>query len=321
MILITGATGFIGKNFVLEYTKKYPVKILARKSSNIDLFKDNKRILISYGDLSRNINIDSALDGVDTVIHCAALTMGRNYYEFYRANTLATKNLIEAMKKRGVEKILFLSSQSAGGPATSENGVDETTPVNPISFYGISKKLAEEIVKSSGLNYIILRPCPVYGRYDMEILKIIKLVNRGIFPVVGDTRKCVSLIYIKDLVILMEKILEESHFDNHTYFVSDGVCYFYEDVIKTVCEILEKRYPIEISIPEPLALLFGMLNDLLLPPKRRLAGFDKIKEMCEDFWICSNNKIMVETGWKPIYDLRRGMEETIHWYKINGYLH
>lgn len=320
MILVTGATGFIGKNFVLEHVKKTPVKILVRKTSNTSVYRNKPGVLVNYGNLNNGEGLDSALEGVDIVIHCAAKTMGRNYYDFYLSNVIATENLLNAMKRKKVNKILFLSSQSAGGPGSSKDGIDEKTDSVPVSFYGLSKKIAEEIVMNSGLDYIILRICSVYGPYDMEILKIIKLLQRGFCPMIGKSRKYINLLYEKDLVALLQTIIEKNLFNQKLYYVSDGNCYMFNDVIRMILEILEKKKCIMINVPEPIALLFGMFNDLFVPQKLRLVGYDKVKEMAENFWVCISSNIMGDAGWSPKYDLKTGMEETIKWYIENNYL-
>jgi len=228
--------------------------------------------------------------------------------------------LIKAMKRKNVHKIIFLSSQSAGGPAISKDGLDEKAISTPVSFYGLSKKIAEEIIIDSKLDYIILRPCSVYGPYDMEILKIIKLLEKGFCPIIGEEEKYINLVYGKDLVALIQIIIEKNLFNNKIYYVSDGVCYAFKDVVRIIQEILKKKKCIKINIPEPIALLFGMFNDLFIPQRLRLVGYDKIKEMSENFWVCKSSNIMEDTGWSPSYDLKKGMEETIEWYRENNYL-
>ncbi|GAI16811.1 unnamed protein product, partial [marine sediment metagenome] len=78
-VLITGATGFIGKNLIPALIKFQKIKILVRKTSDIELFKKNSKIEITYGELEKDEGIEQALNGVDTVVHCAARTIGKNF--------------------------------------------------------------------------------------------------------------------------------------------------------------------------------------------------------------------------------------------------
>lgn len=320
MILLTGATGFLGRNFVFEYIKDKPIRILARRTSDISLFKSHPRIHIVYGCYADSKSLELALQDVGAVIHCAARTAGRNFGEFYKANVIATKNLVRAMRKNKIDRLLFISSQSAGGTTNNEKIVDEFNPELPISFYGLSKKMAEDIVKTSGIKYTILRPCSVYGPYDLEILKFIRLLNKGLYPVIGNSKKYVSLIYVQDLVRLMQKIVCKSIFNQKLYYVSDGACYQFDDVVRAISRMLNRSYYLKINVPESFAFIFGLLNDLFLPEKRRLIGFDKVREMSKDYWVCQSSLIHKDIDWKPEFTFNMGMEETIKWYRHNGYL-
>lgn len=320
MILLTGATGFLGRNFVFEYIKNAPIKILARPTSDVSLFKNNPSMQIIYSYYSDSKSLDSALKDVEIVVHCAARTMGKNFGEFYRAHVLITKYLIQAMKRNKIAKLLFISSQAAGGPGSSGRIVNELETGKPVSFYGLSKKMAEDIVKNSGLQYTILRPCSIYGPYDFEILKFIRLLNRGVYPLIGNKKKYVSLIYVRDLVRLMQKIVCTSIFKQKIYYVSDGVCYQFDDIVRAIARILNKSYYVKINVPESFAFILGLLNDLFLPEKKRLIGFDKVREMSKEYWLCQNSIIHKEIDWQPEFSLNVGMEETIKWYKDSGYL-
>uniref|UniRef100_A0A7C4TIH7 NAD(P)-dependent oxidoreductase n=1 Tax=candidate division WOR-3 bacterium TaxID=2052148 RepID=A0A7C4TIH7_UNCW3 len=319
MILLTGATGFVGKNFVLSYKAIGAIKVLVRKTSDTSLLRDDN-INIVEGRLEDKENLKRALKDVDIVLHCAAKTDGRSFYEFHRINTLGTLNLIEAMKEIGVKRILYLSSQSAVGSNPNCTPFNEDISARPVSFYGMTKKMAEDAIKKSGLEYIILRPCSVYGPYDKEILKIIRLLKYGLSPRFGRREKYVNLIYIKDLVDLMIKIVGNRLFINRIYFVCDGECYSYGEIVNEMAKILKRSRIFDIPIPKSLGMFFGTLNDALLPEKRRIVGRDKIKELSCDFWLCQNDRLCEELKFRPQYSLQEGMRETIEWYRRNRWL-
>ncbi len=317
---MTGATGFIGKNFALKLAQRQRIKILVRKSSDIALFKGNKNISVVRGSLEDWDSLFRALIGVDVVVHCAGKTYGKSLDEFLRTNAAGTANLVTAMKENAIERLLYLSSQSAAGPSRSSNPVDENTPPKSVSWYGLSKRLAEDIIIKSGINYTILRPCSVYGPYDFEILKIIRLLKYGFSPKFGRGEKYISLIYVEDLVELMVKIVAKGLFEKRFYFVCDGNFYSYTEIIETIAKILNKARIINITIPKSIALFFGTLNDVFLPEKKRIVGRDKIRELFQDFWLCKNDHLCEELKFTPKYSLAEGMEETIGWYLKNGYL-
>jgi nucleoside-diphosphate-sugar epimerase len=318
-ILIVGASGFVGKNLVLQYTQSRNVSILVRPSSNIELFKNNPRVKILYGDLAENEGIVEAIKDIDVVIHCAARTMGRSYWEFYRTNTEGTAHLIDAMLKRNVRKMIYISSHAACGPCSSNTPINEYDAKKPITFYGRTKNLAENLVASSGLDYTIIRPVSVYGPHDKEILTYVKLLDQGICPVVGFGTKYLNLIYVDDLVDLIIKTVERDHFPGKTYFVNDGQCYSLDSVLDTIATTLNKR-SLKVRVPTSLALFVGLMNDVFVPPNKRLVTRDKVRELACQYWVCSSDNISRALGFKCRYTFKQGIAETIKWYRNQGYL-
>lgn len=318
-ILIIGATGFVGKNLVLQITQRQNLSILVRQTSNIELFKNNQNVNIFYGDLDKNEGIIEALDNIDVVIHCAAKTMGRSYWEFYKTNTQGTAHLITAMLKKNVRKIIYVSSHAACGPASAIAPAQEYEPKRPISFYGQTKNLAEELVINSGLSFTIIRPVSVYGPHDKEILTYVKLLNHGICPIVGFGAKYLNLIYVKDLVDLVVKVIEKNHFMDRVYFANDGQCYSLDSVMDTIAKVLNKKSR-KIYIPISLALFIGLLNDVFLPADKKLVTRDKIRELGCQYWTCSSANANRELGFTPRYTFDQGIAETISWYRNQGYL-
>ena len=96
-------------------------------------FRANRNIEIVYGDLEKNEGIAEALHGVDTVVHCAARTIGNNYIEYYMTNTIGTAHLIKAMNKRRTKRILYLSSHAACGPCCEKKPLRNGIFLNKIN--------------------------------------------------------------------------------------------------------------------------------------------------------------------------------------------
>ena len=318
-ILVVGASGFVGKNLVLEMAARKHINILVRPTSNVDLFESNKNIGIRYGDLESGRGLEQAMNGIDLVINCAAKTMGRSYWEFYNTNTVGTANLIRAMVKRNVMKILFLSSHAACGPSIGGTVLDERHAQMPVSFYGRTKKLAEDLIRRSPLTYTIIRPVSVYGPHDKEILTYVRLLNYGFCPVIGYGTKYLNLIHVKDLVDMMIAFVDRDLFANRTYFANDGRCYSLHSILDTIANALGKK-SVKVHIPAFLAMFVGLLNDALVPPHKKLVTRDKIRELACRAWVCSSTRVVEEIDFHPRYSFDRGIIETIEWYRRNGYL-
>ncbi len=319
MILVIGATGFIGRNLVPVLAKYGRLRILVRRTSNIDPFKEKPNIDIALGDIEKGVGIDDALQNIDMVVHAAARTMGKNYLEYYQTNVLGTLNVIRAMKQKGVKKILFLSSHAACGPSPDKTALTESANPKPISLYGRTKHMAENIVIRSSLNYVILRPVSVFGPHDMDVLRYIKYVTQSISPFIGGGEKYLNLIYVEDLVQTILKIIQSKTFNDRIYFVNDGVQYTLLGLLDKIASLLNKS-TYQICIPKPIAMLYGLANDVFLPARKRAVWRDKIRELSQKYWLCSNERIGTELNFRANFTFDQAMEKTLRWYKNNGFL-
>jgi nucleoside-diphosphate-sugar epimerase len=319
MILITGASGFIGKNLVPELSRHRRIRILVRKTSNLTWLKRSKNIQIVYGDIEKNEGLPHALEGVDTVVHSAARTIGKNFWEYYATNTLGTQHLVRAMERAGSRRIVLLSTHAVCGPTRTKQVVDEHVSPRPVSHYGRSKLLAEHIVRNSGFEHIILRPVAVYGPHDVDVLKYIRIINTGICPVVGMGEKHVNLIHINDLMRLIIDIVHIPAFTKKTYFVHDGHSYSYRTVLNTIAEILDKKIVI-VPVPVTIALMTGLLSDVFMHGSTRTVWRDKVRELAGTSWLCCQDEVRKDFSFVPRYDLSRGMKNTIDWYRSNHLL-
>ena len=320
MLLVTGATGFVGKNLVPALAADNRIRIFVRPTSDITFYKDYPRIEIVTGSLERGHGLDRALEGVKTVIHVAGRTTGRSRADFYRTNVLGTKNLLAAMRRTRTPDIVHISTYAACGLHPDQKELSEDKPARPICLYGGSKQEAESAVTQSGRRFIILRPSAVYGPYDVDFLQVIKMINRGFYPVPGSGDSCTDLIYVRDLVAVVIKIIKESIINDRVYFLNDGRGHTYSEVVKLIAGILGKKRLVKVPIPKSLGMLFGVLSDAFIPGKATVISRDKIRLLTQKSWIGSSARAMKELGFRPAYDLETGMSETIAWYREKGYI-
>jgi nucleoside-diphosphate-sugar epimerase len=319
MILITGATGFLGKNLVPVLAKYSKLRILARRTSNIQFFNGKPNIEIVFGDIEKNVGIVDGLKNIDMVIHAAARTMGKNYLEYHQTNVLGTLNIVRSMEQEKVKKILLLSSHAACGPSPDKRPLSELARPQPISSYGRTKLAAENIVTGSALNYVILRPVSVFGPYDMDVLRYVRFITQGISPVSGCGEKHLNLIYVEDLVQAIVKIVRNSTFNNRTYFVNDGVEYELHDILDKIANLLHKNTH-QVCIPKSIAMIYGLINDIFLPARKRVVWRDKIRELAQKYWLCSNERITNEYAFRANFTLDQALQKTMEWYKNKGFL-
>ncbi|MHA1332015.1 MAG: NAD-dependent epimerase/dehydratase family protein, partial [Candidatus Hodarchaeales archaeon] len=206
-ILVTGASGFIGKAFVKSLIKEnlgYDIYCAVRKTSKIDELKELGVNFVDF-DLTDYSTFGPAVKNMDTVVHFAAnFDFLASEESLFALNVDATKELAEASLENGVKHFIYCSSTEAVG-----NVIDATedSEYNPDEVYGRSKMEAEKILldmhAEKGLPVTIARPSGVFGPGDNYVFKeMIISVDRSIINKVFPTsaKSKIHFTYIDDVV-------------------------------------------------------------------------------------------------------------------------
>lgn len=333
-ILITGASGFIGGFLVKEALERgYEVWAGIRSTSSRANLQDKRIRFIDLKYSDRKVLTAQLIDFVreygpwQYVIHNAGVTKTLDKRDFYRINALNTANLIEALAASGCkpEKFLLMSSLSSYGRG------DEKTfrpillddPQLPDTDYGKSKLEAENYLRNqSYFPYVILRPTGVYGPGEKDYFMEIKSIKSGFDFAVGFTPQRITFIYVKDLVIVAFLALENERVRNRHYFVADGDVYTDESFARMIQEILPKKYVLHARIPLGLVYVACQVSEWIgkLLKKSMTLNTDKYIILKQRNWICDVTPLLEELGFVPAYPLRRGLEESIEWYRKKGWL-
>ena len=254
-ILITGATGFIGTHLVRLLLGRHEIILLSRKKP--DTIPESGVEWFGI-DLSKPLNFSNLPDKVDVVIHLAQSRFYRQFpdkaEDIFNVNVQGTFRLLEYARHAKAESFLFASTGSVYGYSSKK--FLETYPVNPIDFYGVSKRVAELLLQSYEpfFRTVIFRFFSVYGpgqekmlipslfekiRSDKTItiegnpgLRINPVYVRdavrvfdtalnkpisGIFNVAGD-----EVVTIRDLVGLVEEVVDKDALIQHTKHHGSG---------------------------------------------------------------------------------------------------
>ena len=228
-IAITGSTGFVGSHLTTRLVSEgHEVVRLARRprSGEADI------IVSQLDDVNQ---LSEAFAGCEAVAHCAGINreIGEQTYE--RVHVEGTRNVVEAAKAAGVEKILLMSFLRARP--------------NCGSRYHESKWEAEEIVRNSGLDYTIFKAGVVYGRGDHMLDHLSHALHTfPVFGLVGFKEKSIRPLAIEDLVHVMRAALIDRRLKQQTVAVLGPEEIYLSEAVRRVAEVVGKQ-PLMFPLP------------------------------------------------------------------------
>lgn len=293
MILVTGGTGFVGRHFIQRLRKEgSSVRVLARKPENAGLLRDLGVELVR-GDLEDIASLEKAAAGAERVVHLVGIIQETRRASFQGTHVDGTRNVLDASKKVGVRRFFYLSALGTRPAAKSS--------------YHKTKWAAEDLVRTSGIPYTILRPSLIYGTGDGFTTRLSEMIKLSPFlPVIGQGRSKVQPIFIDDVVSCMVKAVTTDAFLNKEYEIGGPEQLTYEKVTVALAEALGIRRPV---LHMPLALMkpaAGLFEALLPAPP---VTTDQLIMLQEDN-VCDMRDIRDAFGIEPV-QFRKGLAQFV----------
>lgn len=295
MILVTGKTGFIGQNLSNYLTiHKY-----------IDL--------ISLGRYtSPNWDTIKEIEKFHTVIHLSGLAHDINkvhtQHDYNYANYFLTKKLYNLfLTSKNTNTFIFISSIAV---KDKHSGIFiESDYINPVSFYGKSKLLAEEYILANlpkDKRVYILRPCMVHGEGNKGNLTLLyNFVKKGIpFPLGAYDNKR-SFLSIENLCFVIKKLLERNDIPSGIYHLADDEPIATKDLIKLISDVANKKILI-LKIPKFIINFIAKIGDYL----PLSLNTERVMKMTENY-VVSNQKIKSAMGKNLPVSSEDGLRKTI----------
>lgn len=239
-IAVTGATGFVGSHLVTRLSSEaHDVVRLARRT------RSDENDLIT-GDVTDTNQLGAAFTGCRTVAHCAGINREIGEQTYVRVHVEGTRNVIEAARKAGVEKIVLMSFLRARP--------------NCGSPYHESKWEAEEIVRNSGLDYTIIKAGVIYGRGDHMLDHLSHALHTfPVFGLVGLKEKSMRPLAVEDLVHVMRAALIDRRLKRQTVAVLGPEEIYLREAVRRVAEVVGKQplmFPLPIVCHQLMATVF-----------------------------------------------------------------
>lgn len=321
-VLVTGASGFIGKRLV-ESLLAHGADVVTLRRKDSPVPRKGRSVVGDYADVEGLTEV-IRLEKPDFVYHVAGATKGVRYDDFRLGNVMPTENLLRAIREGhpAVKRLVHVSSLTVFGPSTKDRPKTEGDPREPIEFYGKSKLEAEQVVESfDDLAWTIIRPAGVYGPGDVDYLNLFKSAAQGVNLFYGNRDKVASHVYVDDVVrALVECALVETTIGKG-YFVCDGhpvTWGTYQDHLVRH----SGRRVLTLDLPAVLVPLAARAGEIVtaIDKKPRLFNQQKAKMGAQDAWTCTHEAAKRDFGYSPLVLVDEGIRRTFAWYREQGWL-
>lgn len=211
-VLVTGAAGLVGIHTCRELSKKgWQVRALIRDPARAAMALGQLPVEFRVGDVRDASTLRSSLSGCGAVVHLAAIAIERKGESYRDSNTAATERLISAARAESVQRVIFMS----------QNGADSRSPYPFLR----SKGVAQDSIKTSGLNWTVLRPSVIFGPEDqfVNVLgRLIKLTPK-VFPLPGGGSARFQPIAVDDVARVIRMALERKDTVHQSYDLGGAI--------------------------------------------------------------------------------------------------
>ena len=250
MILVTGATGFVGGHVVHALRAQgAPVRALAREARRGGRLETWGATVVE-GDMTDPASLRRAVDGCDVVVHLVALRQGREE-QFRRVMVDGTRDLLAAAAEAGVRRFVHMSALG-----TSE----ETQDLVP---YYRAKWESERLVEASGIPSVIFRPSFVFAREGGILPTFVKLARLApVTPIIGSGRQRIQPIWIDDVAAYFALAVSRDGVTGRTYELGGPDVVTWNEFWERLKRVRRSRRP-SVHVPLPLMRLNALVTERL----------------------------------------------------------
>lgn len=311
-ILLTGATGFVGKRLLtmLKEHGHYCRAAVRRPSSTVDVHTES----VVIGDIDANTDWSKAVEGIDVVVHLAARVhimhdqADNPLVEFRKINLEGTRSLAEAAVKAGVKRFVYASSIKVNGEATTDKPFTPDDTPSPSDPYAIAKWEAEkalmEISKATGLEVVIVRPTLVYGPgVKANFNNLIRLVRKRIpLPLKGIKNRR-TLVSLDNLASLLMTCCEHPKAAGHVFLAGDDETVSTAELITCIARAYGQRSPV------------FYLPTGLMAWVARVFGKQAVWQRLSGSLEVDNSNAQTVMGWRPISTMDEELKRIVSYEK------
>jgi len=324
-VVVTGASGFIGKNLLVSLAKRgYKLRVLVRDGRGDEFFRSLKAEIFT-GDLRDPEVSGWLMDGASGLINLASIVRkaGLPDSEFWEVHVHAVNRLMESAVKCGVRRVVHVSTTGVLGDIKNPPA-DEDTPYAASDIYQVTKAEGEIAALAyngkANLEVAVVRPAMVYGPGDMRMLKLFRFIANGSFRMIGDGKTLAHPVYVDDLVDGIILAYESKAAPGRVYIIggekyvtlSEWVGVIAREAGVTLSHAAIPRWPVMMAaiMCETVCRPFKIEPPIF---RRRVDFFVKNRAF-------SIERAKAELGYSPKVGLADGAKRTLEWYKERGLL-
>jgi UDP-glucose 4-epimerase len=304
-LAITGATGFVGQAMVERaLAAGLRPAALTRRMGGGEYTSGKAQPLWVEGSLADAASLARLCEGADSVLHIAGAVNLPTRAQFAAVNIDGTRAVVDAARAAGVRRFIHVSSLAAREPGLSD--------------YGWSKRMAEEVVQVSGLDWVIVRPPAIYGPRDREILELFRTARWRVLPMPPAGRA--SLLHVDDLARLLlalvppgeasQRILEPD--DNHAGGWAHG------ELAAMIGAAVGKSVWAP-GVPRAVLGMAARIDRMVRGDRAKLTP-DRARYMCHPDWVSDPARAVPPALWQAQIASAEGLAETARWYRAHGWL-
>jgi nucleoside-diphosphate-sugar epimerase len=295
------------------------VRALVRDAGKAAALRE-RGVEVVVGDICDRSILDRAVQGMDTIYHCAAAVGAEHTRDvIYRANREGVRHLLDAVRQAGAGRVVLLSSVNVLGTCDLERATEDLPcrPSNdPAADVKIeAEQLALEAHRRQGLNIVILRPGFIYGSGDDRNLpKLAEAVRKGRFRYFGSRDNIVPIVHVSDVVRAMLRAAETPAAVGRVYHITDGSRTTIGELVGLLAEV-QGVPPPEQVLPLGVARLLCSLGQWMgrLGLRRRRAPLISpatLRFLGTSRWV-DISRARQELGYEPQVSIREGVPATL----------
>lgn len=325
-ILIIGATGFAGGALARELRQRgKSVRAMVRPDSDSDPSRLKEiGVDLVEGDITNRADVVRACEGVATAYNFASpfrSAMPSDQY-FWDVNVGGVENLVHAAQKHGLERFVHCSTIGVHGDV-QEIPCHEESPFNPGDVYQKTKVEGERTIQEAfrdGARGVIMRPSSMYGPGDTRMLKLFRMVHKGVFFMLGSGEVWFHPAYIDDLVCGFILCGDKEEALGEVFILAGPEPVYLNELVELVAQAVDVEPP-RLKFPVKPVMMMAKICESVCKPlgvepplhERRVGFFTKNRHFTYE-------KARRQLGYKPQVAHEDGLARTARWYSENGYL-